>query len=53
MSSPLISINPETDINTAAELMTSKNIRKLPIISNDEVIGMVIASDVALAIPEQ
>jgi CBS domain-containing protein len=53
MSSPLISINPETEINTAAELMASKKIRKLPIISNDEVIGMVIASDVALAIPEQ
>jgi len=53
MSSPLISINPETEINTAAELMTSKKIRKLPIISNDEVIGMVIASDVALSLPEQ
>ena len=53
MSTPLIFINPETEINTAAELMASKNIRKLPIISGDVVIGMVIASDVALAIPEQ
>ena len=53
MSTPLIFINPETEINTAAELMASKNIRKLPIISDDAVIGMVIASDVALAIPEQ
>jgi predicted transcriptional regulator len=33
--------------------MASKNIRKLPIISDDNVIGMVIASDVALALPEQ
>ena len=53
MSSPLISINPETEINTAAELMASNKIRKLPIISNDEVIGMVIASDVALVMPPQ
>jgi CBS domain-containing protein len=53
MSTPLIFINPETEINTAAELMTSKKIRKLPIISNDKVIGIVIASDVALKIPDQ
>jgi CBS domain-containing protein len=53
MSTPLIFINPETEINSAAELMASKKIRKLPIISNDKVIGMVIASDVALAISDQ
>jgi CBS domain-containing protein len=53
MSSPLISINPETEINTAAELMASKKIRKLPIINNDEVVGMIIASDVSLTIPEK
>lgn len=48
MSTPLISINPETEINDAAELMASKQIRKLPIISDDKVIGIVIASDVSL-----
>jgi CBS domain-containing protein len=53
MSTPLIFINPETEINTAAELMASKNIRKLPIISVDCVIGMVIASDVDLEIQEK
>ncbi len=46
MSSPLISINPETDIDTAAELMSSKKIRKLPVICGDEVIGIIISSDV-------
>ncbi len=50
MSSPLISINPETDISTAAEIMSSKKIRKLPIICGDEVIGIVIASDISLPI---
>jgi CBS domain-containing protein len=53
MSTPLIFINPETEINTAAELMISKKIRKLPIISNDKVIGIVIASDIALKIPDR
>ena len=50
MSSPLISINPETDIGTAAEIMSSKKIRKLPIIYGDEVIGIVVASDISLPI---
>ena len=53
MSTPLIFISPETEISTAAELMISKKIRKLPIISDDKVIGIVIASDIALAIPDQ
>jgi len=48
MSSPLIFINPETGIDDAAELMSSKKIRKLPIISGDEVIGIVIASNITL-----
>ena len=53
MSTPLIFINPETEINTAAELMASKKIRKLPIIIDDKVIGIVIASDIALAITDR
>ena len=51
MSSPLISITPETDLNTAVEIMTSKKIRKLPIISENNVVGMVIASDVSMNVP--
>jgi len=47
MSTPLISITPETEMSIAQEIMTSKKIRKLPIIRNDEVIGIVIASDVS------
>ena len=47
MSSPLISISPETDLETASELMTSRKIRKLPVIENDQVIGMVVASKIA------
>ncbi|MBA4453604.1 MAG: cyclic nucleotide-binding/CBS domain-containing protein [Nitrosopumilaceae archaeon] len=47
MTSPLISISPETDMETASELMTSRKIRKLPVIDNDEVIGIVVASKIA------
>ena len=53
MSSPLISINPKTEMNMAAEIMSSNKIRKLPIINGDEVVGMVIASDVSLPVQNQ
>ena len=47
MSTPLISISSETDIKTASTLMSSRKIRKLPIIDNDEVIGIIVATEVA------
>lgn len=47
MSSPLISISPETDMKTASELMASRKIRKLPVIENDQVVGMIVASNIA------
>lgn len=47
MSTPLISISPDTEMSTAKELMTVKKIRKLPIISDDKVIGIVVSSDVS------
>ncbi|MDH3386050.1 MAG: CBS domain-containing protein [Nitrosopumilus sp.] len=51
MSTPLISITPDTEMSVAKDIMTSKKIRKLPIISNDEIIGIVVASDVSKVIP--
>lgn len=47
MSSPLISISPDTDIKDAIGLMMAKKIRKLPVIKNDEVVGMIVASEIA------
>ena len=48
MSSPLISITPETDIDSAGQLISSKKIRKLPVICGDEVLGIVISSNIDL-----
>ena len=47
MSTPLISITPNTDIKEALELMKSRKIRKLPVIEKDEVVGMIVASEIA------
>lgn len=45
MSSPLISIKPDSDLWTASDLMSTRNVRKLPVIDDDKVIGMITSSD--------
>jgi len=47
MATPLISIGPDTDIKEALELMASKKIRKLPVIDKEDVVGMIVASEIA------
>ena len=47
MATPLISISPGTDIKEALGLMAAKKIRKLPVIDKDEVVGMIVASEIA------
>ena len=45
MSSPLIGINPEESVWTVAELMYTRKVRKIPVIEEDKVIGIVTATD--------
>ena len=45
MSSPLISIDPGSDLWIASDLMSTRNVRKLPVIEDDKVIGIVTSSD--------
>jgi len=45
MSSPLIAIGSEESVLMVAELMYTRRIRKLPVIDNDTVVGMVTATD--------
>jgi len=48
MSSPLIYVHPDESIIEVAEIMTSKNIRKIPVIVNNEVLGIISASDLVV-----
>lgn len=48
MSKPLIHVHPDDSIIDIAEIMTSKNIRKIPVIVNDEVLGIISASDLVV-----
>ena len=46
MSSPLISIDSSSDLWMASDLMSSRNVRKLPVIDDDKVVGIVTSSDI-------
>ena len=45
MSSPLITINHNEPISSAAERMTSKKIRKLAVTENGKVVGIITSTD--------
>ena len=46
MSSPLISIDSSSDLWMASDLMSSRNVRKLPVNDDDKVVGIVTSSDI-------
>ncbi len=46
MSSPLLSINSDDSIRTAADLMQSRGIRKLPVFDGDLIVGIITALDI-------
>ena len=45
MSSPLITINQNEPISAAAEIMTSKKIRKLAVLDNNDIVGILRSID--------
>ena len=45
MSTPLIGIDPNESVWTVAELMYTRKVRKIPVIEEDKVIGIVTATD--------
>ena len=46
MSSPLFSINSDESVRIAADLMHERKIRKLPVIDNENVVGIITATDI-------
>ncbi len=46
MSSPLILINSNESVRTAADLMHDRGIRKLPVIDEENIVGIITATDI-------
>ena len=47
MSKPLTTIDSDSSIRNAARLMLKKKIRRLPVVKNEKLIGIIVVSDFA------
>ncbi|HEX9061330.1 MAG TPA: CBS domain-containing protein [Clostridia bacterium] len=47
MTSQVTTANPEMDVNDAARIMTQSQIRRIPVVENNFLVGMVSLGDVA------
>ncbi|MCL4435848.1 MAG: CBS domain-containing protein [Thaumarchaeota archaeon] len=47
MSTELITTTPETSIENAAKVMTEQRVRRLPVMKNKKLVGIITASDIA------
>jgi signal-transduction protein with cAMP-binding, CBS, and nucleotidyltransferase domain len=51
MSSPIVTIGPNTDVTEAARKMAKLRIRRLPVVSKGGLVGMVTESDILKIAP--
>ena len=47
-SRDLISVEPNSDLDEALRLMARHQVRRLPVVENDQLVGMVAQADIAL-----
>lgn len=47
MSEGLVSVSPDTDVHEAARVMAENQIRRLPIVENEKMVGIVSIGDLA------
>jgi CBS domain-containing protein len=52
MSAPIISIGPGTDITEAARIMAKNNVRRLPVVEQGKLVGIITASDITAVSPQ-
>ncbi len=51
MTTPVLSILPETPISTAHQMMKEHGVRRLPVVADDHVVGIITLGDVREASP--
>lgn len=52
MSAPLISVSPEETVLEASRKMKRSNIKRLPVLSNGKLVGIISTTDIARTVPE-
>jgi len=52
MSTPVMTITPDTDVSEVAKTMSKNRIRRLPVVSGGKLVGIITASDVTAISPE-
>lgn len=45
MTKTLITVEPETSLKEAARVMSTNNVRRLPVLKNNKLVGIVVATD--------
>jgi len=53
MSSPLIITNPEVWVEDAAKVMSDNKVRRLPVVGEDGLAGVITVTDIARSLAEQ
>jgi len=51
MTSPIVTIDEEASIEEAARLMTKKKAKKLPVMNNGKLVGMLTYTDIVFKVP--
>jgi len=51
MTSPVLTISETTSIEEAAKLMVKKRVKKLPVMNNQKLVGMVTYTDIVTKVP--
>lgn len=52
MSKNVITIEPDTSLEKAVEIMIEKRIKKLPVLDNNKLVGIITASDIIVVEPK-
>jgi len=54
MSSPVVTVNPDTDIERVCEILEQRRVRRLPVVdAQGDLVGMVAQADIATHAPER